>query len=52
MLQVIKEQSDQHHSSNSGGYQFINQRILYLRILLCIFHNSQYLMDIVENYLL
>jgi len=29
-------------SSSSGGYQFINQGILYLQILRYIFYYSQY----------
>ena len=39
-------------SSSSDVYQFVNQGILYLLTRLSIFHYKQYLLHIVENYLL
>jgi hypothetical protein len=38
-------------TSDSGGYQFVNQGILCLQILIYIFLNSQHLKFTVENYL-
>jgi len=38
-------------TSDSGGYQFVNQGILCLQIVIYIFHNSQHLKGTVENYL-
>jgi len=40
MFHIILELIHQHCSSSSGGYQFINQGILYLQILLCSFYCS------------
>jgi hypothetical protein len=50
MPHITSESSDQYDSSNSGGYQFVDQGILYLLTLLYIFHYIQYLMHIGELY--
>jgi hypothetical protein len=51
MLHILLESFDQYDSSDSGCYQFVNQGILCLQILIYIFHNSQHLKGIAENYL-
>jgi len=40
MFHFVLDLIHQHCSSSSGGYQFINQGILYLQILLYVFYYS------------
>jgi hypothetical protein len=48
MPRLTSESFDQYYSSNLGGYKFVNQGILYLLILVYIFHYIQYLMHCCE----
>jgi hypothetical protein len=52
MPHLTSESFDQCDSSNLRGYQFVNQGIFYLLTFLYMFHDIQYLMHIVVNFLL